>query len=56
MRLRYSRVMQQSTNLHNYIREHQGLKEKDTPAEKCGIDIEGKNKWLMLIQNASNSN
>ena len=24
-----------------------------TPAEKCGIDIQGNNKWLTLIQNAS---
>ena len=24
-----------------------------TPAEACGIDIQGKNKWLTLIQNAS---
>jgi hypothetical protein len=24
---------------HNYIREHQGLQEKKTPAEKCGIQI-----------------
>ena len=23
-----------------------------TPAEKCGIKIEGDNKWLTLIQNA----
>ena len=38
---------------HNYIREHQGLKDKKTPAEKCGIEIEGDNKWLTLIQNAS---
>ena len=37
---------------HNYIREHQGLKK--TPAEKCGIEIEGTNKWSTLIQNASN--
>jgi len=37
---------------HNYIREHEGLKGK-TPAEACGIEIEGKNKWLTLIQNAS---
>ncbi len=36
---------------HNYIREHQGLKEKKTPFEKCGIDIQGENKWLTLIQN-----
>ena len=37
---------------HNYIRPHEGLKGK-TPAEACGIQIEGKNKWLTLIQNAS---
>jgi len=38
---------------HNYIRGHEGLDGK-TPAEACGITIEGKNKWLTLIQNASN--
>jgi transposase-like protein len=37
---------------HNYIREHEGLEGK-TPAEACGIIIEGKNKWVTLIQNAS---
>jgi len=37
---------------HNYIREHSGLEGK-TPAEACGITIEGKNKWKTLIQNAS---
>jgi len=37
---------------HNYIREHEGLNGK-TPAEACGIKVEGKNKWLTLIQNAS---
>ncbi len=39
---------------HNYIREHEGLDGK-TPAEACGIKIEGKNKWKTLIQNASQS-
>jgi transposase-like protein len=39
---------------HNYIRPHEGLDGR-TPAEACGIKIEGKNKWLTLIQNASNS-
>jgi len=24
-----------------------------TPSEACGITIEGKNKWVTLIQNAS---
>lgn len=37
---------------HNYIRPHESLNGK-TPSEVCGIKIEGKNKWLTLIQNAS---
>jgi len=37
---------------HNYIRTHEGLNGK-TPAEACGIKIEGNNKWITLIQNAS---
>lgn len=37
---------------HNYIRPHIALDGK-TPAEACGITIEGKNKWKTLIQNAS---
>jgi hypothetical protein len=36
----------------NYIRPHEGLEGK-TPSEACGIEIEGKNKWKTLIQNAS---
>jgi len=36
---------------HNYIRPHMGLNGK-TPAEKCGIDIKGNNKWITLIQNS----
>jgi len=39
---------------HNYIREHEALKGK-TPAEACGIEVEGENKWLTMIQNASMS-
>jgi putative transposase len=37
---------------HNYIRPHEGLDGK-TPAEACGIKVEGKNKWITIIQNAS---
>ena len=37
---------------HNYIRPHEGLNGA-TPAERAGIKIEGENKWLTLIQNAS---
>lgn len=37
---------------HNYIRPHEALNGQ-TPADLCGIKIEGKNKWITLIQNAS---
>ena len=37
---------------HNFIREHEGLGGR-TPAEAAGIKVEGQNKWLTLIQNAS---
>ena len=37
---------------HNYFRGHQGLKGK-TPAQVCGIKIEGENKWMTLIQNSA---
>jgi hypothetical protein len=37
---------------HNYIRPHEALEGK-TPAEACGIKVEGQDKWLTLIQNAT---
>jgi transposase-like protein len=37
---------------HNFIRPHEALKGK-TPAEACGIEVIGDNKWKTLIQNAS---
>ena len=40
---------------HNYIRPHEALKGK-TPAEVAGINIQGENKWLTLIQKASKKN
>jgi putative transposase len=46
-------VLQGYQLFHNYLRPHEALDGK-TPAEACGIKIEGKNKWLTLIQNASN--
>ena len=36
---------------HNYGRPHMGLDSK-TPAEACGIEIKGNNKWVTVIQNA----
>jgi putative transposase len=37
---------------HNYLRPHEALNGK-APAEKCGIVIEGEDKWKTVIQNAS---
>lgn len=37
---------------HNYFRPHEGLAGK-TLAEVAGIRIEGKNKWVTVIQNAN---
>jgi len=39
---------------HNFVRPHEALKGK-TPAGLAGIKVEGENKWLTLIQNASKS-
>jgi hypothetical protein len=39
---------------HNYVRPHEALEGK-TPADACGIEVQGENKWLTLIQNASNA-
>jgi transposase-like protein len=38
---------------HNFIRPHMGLEGK-TPAEVAGIKVGGENKWITIIQNASN--
>jgi hypothetical protein len=40
---------------HNYVRPHEALEGK-TPADACGIEVQGENKWLTLIQNASKKN
>ena len=40
---------------HSFIRTHEGLKGKP-PAEACGIEVKGKDKWITLIQNASVQN
>jgi transposase-like protein len=37
---------------HNYMKNHMSLEGK-TPSEMAGIKIEGDNKWITLIQNAS---
>jgi len=35
----------------NYFRPHEAFNSK-TSAEKCGIIIEGQNKWKTVIENA----
>lgn len=37
---------------HNFVKPHMALDGK-TPAEVAGIKIEGQNKWITIIQNAS---
>jgi transposase-like protein len=37
---------------HNFIRPHEALNGK-TPADLAGIKVQGENKWLTIIQNAS---
>jgi hypothetical protein len=44
-------ILQGYQIFHNYIRPHESLEGK-TPAEACGIKINGDNKWITLIQNA----
>jgi transposase-like protein len=39
---------------HNFVKPHMALNGK-TPSEVCGLKVEGENKWLTLIQNASKS-
>lgn len=45
-------ILQGMQIFHNYMRPHEALKGK-TPADACGIEIIGENKWLTVIQNAS---
>ena len=51
LKKRRTPILQGYQIFHNYVRPHESLDGK-TPAEACGITIEGKNKWLTLIQNA----
>jgi putative transposase len=48
-------ILQGCQIYHNYIRPHESLNGK-TPSEACGIKVEGENKWITLIQNASKEN
>ena len=37
---------------HNFVRPNEGLNGR-TPSELAGIEVEGENKWLTLIQNSA---
>jgi len=37
---------------HNFVRPHEALDGR-TPAEACGIVVEGENKWMTMIQNVA---
>lgn len=37
---------------HNFVRPNEALKGQ-TPSEAAGIKVEGSDKWMTLIQNAS---
>jgi hypothetical protein len=45
-------IMKGTQIYHNFIKPHQGIQGR-IPAEAAGIKVEGENKWLTLIQNAS---
>jgi hypothetical protein len=45
-------ILQGMQIFHNYVRPHEALHGL-TPADACGIEVIGDNKWLTLIQNAS---
>ena len=47
-----SPLLKSSQIFHNFVRTHDGLN-GITPAEAAGIKVEGENKRLTLIQNAS---
>ena len=39
---------------HNYVRPNMGLDGK-TPAEACGIEIKGDNKWITVSRTQAKS-
>jgi hypothetical protein len=40
---------------YNFVKPHQAL-DGYTPAEKAGIEIKGKNKWLELLEYTKSKN
>lgn len=52
LKIKETPILQGMQIYHNFIKPHEGLTGK-TPAEACGIELKGENKWITLIQNAS---
>jgi putative transposase len=52
LKIKETPILQGMQIYHNFIKPHEGLAGK-TPAEACGIELKGENKWITLIQNAS---
>jgi putative transposase len=52
LKIKETPILQGMQIYHNFIKPHEGLEGK-TPAETCGIELKGDNKWVTLIQNAS---
>lgn len=47
-----SHILTELQLYHNFVRPHLGLN-GETPAEAAGIEIEGDNQWLTMIQAAA---
>lgn len=54
LKIKETPILQGMQIYHNFIKPHEGLAGK-TPAEACGIEIVGLDKWKTLIENASAS-
>jgi len=52
LKIKETPILQGMQIYHNFIKPHEGLAGK-TPAEACGIELKGVDKWKTLIENAS---
>lgn len=52
LKIKETPILQGMQIYHNFIKPHEGLDGK-TPAEACGIELKGENKWKTLIEDAS---
>jgi hypothetical protein len=48
----FSPILNGMQIFHNYVRPHEGPNGR-TPSQLAGIEVEGENRWLTLIQNAA---